>query len=122
MTIKTIEMPKRIQRRRTKGWRMPPDAIYVGRPTQWGNPFSVHQVGQVWRVTHAGVDDQPFATQQDAITVSLLRYQQWAIVQSLLQPDWLAALRGQDLACWCQPNAPCHADILLDLANQTEQA
>jgi len=32
-------MPQRLQRRRTKGWRMPPGAVYVGRPTEWGNPF-----------------------------------------------------------------------------------
>lgn len=31
--------PRRIQRRRTKGWRMPEGAVYVGRPTRWGNPF-----------------------------------------------------------------------------------
>ena len=32
-------MPQRIQRRRTKGWRLPPNSRYVGRPTKWGNPF-----------------------------------------------------------------------------------
>ncbi|MBK7274882.1 MAG: DUF4326 domain-containing protein [Actinomycetales bacterium] len=31
--------PQRIQRQRTKGWRMPEGAVYVGRPTKWGNPF-----------------------------------------------------------------------------------
>jgi len=31
--------PRRIQRKRTKGWRMPPNTVYVGRPTVWGNPF-----------------------------------------------------------------------------------
>ena len=31
--------PQRIQRKRTKGWRMPEGAVYVGRPTKWGNPF-----------------------------------------------------------------------------------
>lgn len=33
-------MPKRIQRQRTKGWRMPAGCVYVGRPTKWGNPFA----------------------------------------------------------------------------------
>ena len=33
--------PIRIQRKRTKGWRMPPNTVYVGRPTIWGNPFPV---------------------------------------------------------------------------------
>ena len=45
-------MPKRIQRRRTRGWRMPEGAIYVGRPTKWGNPYLVgpySQKGAVWR-------------------------------------------------------------------------
>lgn len=37
-------MPKRIQRRRTKGWRMPPDTVYVGRPGKWGNPFKVGDI------------------------------------------------------------------------------
>ena len=36
----SIAKPKRIQRRRTKGWRMPEGAIYVGRPTKWGNPYN----------------------------------------------------------------------------------
>lgn len=34
-------MPNRIQRERTTGWRMPEGAVYVGRPTKWGNPFRV---------------------------------------------------------------------------------
>jgi hypothetical protein len=34
-------MPERIQRKRTKGWKMPAGAVYVGRPTKFGNPFSV---------------------------------------------------------------------------------
>ena len=29
----------RIQRRRQRGWRAPPGALYVGRPTRWGNPY-----------------------------------------------------------------------------------
>lgn len=33
--------PQRIQRKRTKGWRMPEGAVYVGRPSRWGNPWSV---------------------------------------------------------------------------------
>ena len=32
--------PIRIQRKRTKGWRMPPNTVYVGRPSKWGNPFN----------------------------------------------------------------------------------
>ena len=38
-----INEPRRIQRKRTKGWRMPEGAVYVGRPTKWGNPYPVMQ-------------------------------------------------------------------------------
>lgn len=52
-------MPERIQRRRTVGWRMPKGAVYVGRPTRWGNPYAVapdapeivlHDDGRWWTV------------------------------------------------------------------------
>jgi len=36
-----MSKPKRIQRSRAKGWKMPANAIYVGRPTVWGNPYVV---------------------------------------------------------------------------------
>ena len=36
--------PKRIQRRRTKGWRMPKNTVYVGRPSRWGNPFTGYSI------------------------------------------------------------------------------
>lgn len=32
---------KRIQRKRTKGWKMPENTVYVGRPTKWGNPLKL---------------------------------------------------------------------------------
>ena len=36
-----MNKPKRIQRSRSKGWKMPANAIYDGRPTVWGNPYVV---------------------------------------------------------------------------------
>ena len=36
---------RRIQRSRRKGFRMPENAIYVGRPTMWGNPFEHRKWG-----------------------------------------------------------------------------
>lgn len=88
-------MPKRIQRKRTKGWRMPEGAVYVGRPTKWGNPFSVAEYG-------------PYA---------LFNYRN-RLKGMLLIGVSLSELRGKDLACWCKEGAPCHADILLELANE----
>jgi len=97
--------PKRIQRKRTKGYRLPPDAVYVGRPTQWGNPFTYAPAARVSRM----------------ICVTL--YRNWVTeeVQRYLTID-LAPLRGHDLACWCPLDQPCHADVLLELANATGEA
>lgn len=41
-------MPERVQRKRTKGWRMPANTIYVGRPTHWGNHWVVVRRHGVW--------------------------------------------------------------------------
>lgn len=94
-------MPTRIQMRRTKGWRKPPDAIYVGRPTRWGNPYRVDELGR-----HE----------------AMLRFRKLFALAATGQPTEfpvpdLTALRGKDLACWCRLNEECHADILLELAN-----
>lgn len=87
-------MPVRIQRKRTKGWRMPEGAIYVGRPTKYGNIY----VG--W----------------DGIEVELFR--KW-IASTGGWATWnLEELRGKDLACWCPLDRSCHADVLLEIANQ----
>ena len=113
--------PKRIQRKRTTGYRMPEGAIYVGRPSRWENPFTVALMGQQGAV--------------DAFVVHLATYFGWrgrAIarafhplpVESTEFRDWLAPLRGHDLACWCPledehgNRVPCHADVLLELANR----
>lgn len=91
-------MPKRIQRKRTKGWRMPPNTVYVGRPTKWGNPFIAENPEE-----HAEV---------------VAAYQEW--MNSLIARGYnhdFNELRGKDLACWCPPDRPCHADVLLKLAN-----
>jgi len=91
----TIERPKRIQRRRTKGWRIPAGAVYVGRPTKWGNPFSLEAFGDA----------------------AIPRYRSFLVEKIKAGALDLAELRGKDLACWCSPGALCHADVLLDRAN-----
>ena len=108
--------PKRIQRRRVKGWKMPPNTKYVGRPTIWGNPFEV------------GKDVTP----QQAVeryAIHLSSYFGWVDreikkvfypwpVESKEFEDWIKPLKGKNLACFCPLNQKCHADILLKIANQ----
>lgn len=100
-----IRMPQRIQRRRVKGWRMPPGAIYVGRPTMWGNRY---QIGS-WSNTLG----RTVETVEEAIR--LYREVVWSAphMQAWIREN----LRGHDLVCWCRLDEPCHADWLLELAN-----
>lgn len=122
--IEIVELrPVRIQRQRTAGWRMPADAVYVGRPTAWGNPFPVATsggelfprddsvrmfrelvtTGETW--FEYGEDRHRFArglgVNRRVPTVDDIRRE----------------LAGRDLVCWCPLHLPCHADVLLEIAN-----
>ncbi len=82
------QTPARIPRLRARGWNMPADTIYVGRPTPWGN--------------YCG---------------SVKEFEEFARKKAATDLSWLAPLRGKNLSCWCSIDQPCHADILLLLAN-----
>lgn len=107
-------MPDRITLSRTKGWRMPPNTVKVDRSTRWGNPFIVGTHG----TAEACVDRF-----RDLLTGLVRMYpvpcppylEQVAAKDRILAA--LPELRGKNLACWCKPGAPCHADLLLELAN-----
>ena len=104
-------MPKRIKRERRLGWRMPEGAVYVGRPTKWGNPI---RVGQRFALVQIG-RDPTFIDR--SLAVELFRKNCWATMTSQRE---FAALRGKDLVCWCPLDQPCHADVLLEWANAPE--
>lgn len=107
-----MSAPKRIQRKRTKGWRMPEGAVYVGRPTRWGNPY---RIGGTTEVVAALANVRECGVVRDAKhAVSL--YRRWLFHQQRAE-NLIPLLRGRDLACWCKPNDPCHADVLLEIAN-----
>lgn len=86
--------PKRIQRKRAPGWRAPDGAVYVGRPTRWGNPFVGGDAEELVEAYRRSFRDRPNL-------VELVR----------------AELAGRDLMCWCPESQPCHADVLIELAN-----
>lgn len=89
-------MPRVLNRKIDK---VPPGAVYVGRPSKWGNPFKIGKHG----------------TREEVIA----RYRDYIIDRIATNPGVydLMELRGKDLVCWCHPQ-PCHADILLELANE----
>jgi hypothetical protein len=101
----------RIQRRRTRGWRMPDGAVYVGRPSRWGNPY---RVGQPLTESEQRSWWPPLPPTADARAAALLYA---SLLPRLMQlhPDLLEPLRGRVLACWCPvgPGTWCHADAIL---------
>jgi len=119
--------PKRIQRKRTKGWRMPPNTVYVGRPTRWGNPFRLGDFAikgdadlsyrgpfkMAYVVTTAKYADSRFTELKTGEQV--IDWFRWYMT---IRTRDFTELRGKDLACWCPMGQPCHADILLELANK----
>lgn len=82
-----------------------PYDVYIGRPSEWGNPFS-HQEGTL--------AEFKVPTREDAIAA----YE----VYLKTKPDLLAKLpdlKGKTLGCWCKP-APCHGDVLARLADEDQ--
>lgn len=99
--------PQRIQLKRTRGFRLQEvsralnglPAVNVARPTRWGNPFKVKQTNR------AAVE----------------KFRFWVSVEPLAFPsreEIRYELGHKNLACWCPPNQPCHADVLLEIANR----
>jgi Domain of unknown function (DUF4326) len=110
--------PKRIQLRRTAGWRKPEGAIVVSRPSKWGNPYRIRFANLVV--------DQRFGheyscAQGEARGVAVRHFREdlvnWRLSFDL--DDVERELSGHDLACWCALDQPCHADVLLELANES---
>lgn len=100
-------MPERVQRKRTKGWKMPANTVYVGRPTMWGNPFGVHAEDGGGEAAAQLFQDWLYGSHPQTEPVR----RQWI-------RDHIDALRGKHLACWCASGQACHADTLLELANK----
>lgn len=87
----------RVRLRRARGWRKPEGAVVVARPSKWGNP---------WRIGDG-------LSRAEAVR----RYREW--VEG--DPERMGLIRrelvGRDLCCWCPLDEPCHADVLLEIAN-----
>lgn len=92
--------PTRIQRKRTKGWYTPANTVYVGRPSIWGNPFTTAEEFEKW-----------------LYAAGTLKYQGKLGAGAEYRLKVITKLNGKNLACWCPLDKPCHADVLLRLAN-----
>lgn len=128
-------MPTRIQRRRVAGWRKPEGAVYVGRGSKWGNPCTQVRMpaldGSEWeregRLGKASGQQHAFVHPDKTITWHLVQdatreqavamYRWWLRQSPSLVEAVRAELAGRDLMCWCPEDEPCHADLLLHVAN-----
>ena len=99
-------LPQRVQLKRSAGWKMPANTVKVDRTTRWGNPFTIAECGSAaiavaqhgrWMRGEIGAPGGLEPPSRDALR---------------------SALAGRNLACWCGLNGPCHADLLLMLANR----
>jgi hypothetical protein len=138
-------MPERIQLSRAKGWRMPPNTVKVDRSTVYGNPWGIGSPGRL-KLREMPSDylvrlpiDQTSAVNAFRIWMTaapewwmlpppyMFNVRGWASLWSSLNFQHQAItrrfcdLRGKNLACWCKPGSPCHADVLLELANKEAQ-
>ncbi|MBN9607821.1 MAG: hypothetical protein BGO26_10145 [Actinobacteria bacterium 69-20] len=126
-------MPERIQMSRSHPWRAEhPDAVIVDRRTKWGNPFKIGRTYDMW------VHDVTPKGYVENVTQAVELFRQYTHFHFVpIKPETrpyhgiytyglepLASharrlLAGRDLACWCPLDQPCHADVLLALANPT---
>ena len=104
--------PQRIQRKRTKGWRMPENTVYVGRGSAWGNPYLVGKDGTAEECIRKYIDFiLPYKKHGPTSTMAHLMHSECMLEVMSIE------LRGKNLACWCSLDSPCHADWLLKEAN-----
>ena len=75
---------------------IPPNAVYIGRPSKWGNPFAIGVHG----------------TREFVIE----KYREWLFERPELIEVVKRELVGKDLICYCSPK-PCHGDVLIEVAN-----
>jgi hypothetical protein len=100
--------PRRIQLSRRKDWRKPEGAIVVARPTRWGNPYIIGTLDNDENLSRVeAVEHYRRALWQGRLGVSATTVRR--------------ELAGHDLACWCPLDQPCHADVLLEIANQEQR-
>ena len=107
--------PKRIQRKRIKGWRMPENTVYVGRGSKWGNPYIVVKK-RTGGYMIKGYGRALYGWKTYAIDRSVELYRKR--VAKHFHPLDIKELKGKNLACWCPLGHSCHADVLLEIAGR----
>lgn len=124
--------PQRIQRRRTKGARLPEKTVCVSRGTKWGNPFYIiNEEGSPW-ITDARDKSMPVCNYAAMELLGLpadgpfgwdnARKGVVALFKQQCCDRSFEELRGKHIACWCPVDEPCHGDVILERANAARSA
>jgi hypothetical protein len=111
-----MSKPIRVQRKRTKGWKMPANTFYVGRPGKWGNPYSVGDESAFMSTGQPVFGIEEPLTRGDAVALYRLDLGN-SFLGDGIYDRIREELAGKNLACWCPLDQPCHADVLLEIAN-----
>lgn len=118
-------IPQRIQRQRSKGWRMPSNIVYVGRGSKWGNPFKIgdrldaipHDLLVHTPIIKEEITTEDLINRNFAVEIFYI----WVYYSNDPEAIWIREniklLKGKFLACWCKSGEKCHADYLLKIAN-----
>jgi hypothetical protein len=124
-------VPERIQLRRTKGWRLPPGAMVLARPSKWGNPWQAVPVyrpghGRLFTIAARDGRPRPHGFPGQASTEAEARQVVVALFRELVFPGLATVARrelaARHLACWCPLGKPCHGDALLEIAAEAASA
>jgi hypothetical protein len=132
--------PKRIQRKRTKGWKKPPNTVNITRPGKWGNPFKLMGDMIYCDASHRRTllskyvlaNDRYYPIKDKALFDIIRFYKQWInrrlpahfydghgiVIPPPSIEEIQRELRGKNLMCFCKESDPCHGDILLEIANR----
>lgn len=110
-----VNMPKRIQLSRKKGWRMPENTVKVDRTTKWGNPHDWRDWIEQW--PFPGLYEGEVGRDEWCRAMATQAFEEDIRDGAIVLP--VEELRDKNLACWCphKSHKSCHADVLLELAN-----
>jgi hypothetical protein len=103
-----LRRPQRVQR--TRDAKSSPDVIDVGPGTKWANPIKKQDVDALV----SSEPDIAAAVQAHGWKAGAVILYRDHLLEANLDPT---ELQGKDLSCTCKLTDPCHADLLIELAN-----
>lgn len=131
-----MKQPRRIQRKRVRGWKKPANTVNITRPGKWGNPFfwdGGHHIF-MWLNNHTAIPVIVFArkiTRAAAHEFCVNLFEQHVFENGIFEkayyknPELCVSairreLKGKNVMCFCKEGEICHGDVLLKIANSDD--